>query len=171
MTFELVPNRTYESTKMGLQRVFYERGACAVMISDQEPSFKAVVKDYSNTEAKETIQWLDGSKSDEREDLERYYGTEFRFHNPESPELMGLVERLHRIIAHSMLSLKQTNLRLSQMTTIIKGLHCMLNKRSLCNMTVCHGGLVGSASALHTEGRRFDSCWWLIATNRVCKLL
>ena len=55
VTFELVPNRTYESTKMALQRVFYERGACEVMISDQEPSFKAVAKDYSNTEAKETI--------------------------------------------------------------------------------------------------------------------
>ena len=30
------------------------------MISYQEPSFKAVAKDYSNTEAKETIKWLDG---------------------------------------------------------------------------------------------------------------
>ena len=33
-----------------------------------------------------------------------------------------------------MLSLKQANLRLSQITTIIKGLQCMLNKRPLCNM-------------------------------------
>ena len=33
-----------------------------------------------------------------------------------------------------MLSLKQANLRLSQITTIVKGLQCMLNKRPLCNM-------------------------------------
>ena len=120
---------------MAIQRVFYERGASQLMISDQEPSFKAVAKDYTNQEAKETIKWLDGwNKSDEKADLEQEYGTEFRFQHAESPELMGLIERMHKTITHSMLSLKQANLRLTQIQTIVKGLQCMLNKRPLCNM-------------------------------------
>ena len=132
VTFEVCENRSYDSTKSAIQRVFYERGASQLMISDQEPSFKAVAKDYTNQESKETIKWLDGwNKSEQKADLEQEYGTEFRFQNPESAELMGLVERLHKTITHSMLSLKQANLRLSQITTIVKGLQCMLNKRPL----------------------------------------
>ena len=49
--------------------------------------------------------------------------------------MMGLIERMHRIISHSMLSLKQADLRVSQVTTLIKGMQCMLNKRPLCGMT------------------------------------
>ena len=68
-------------------------------------------------------------------DLEDTYGTEFRFQNPESAEMQGLVERLHKTISYSMLALKQANLQLSQIATIVKGLQCMLNKRPLGDMT------------------------------------
>ena len=47
---------------------------------------------------------------------------------------MGLVERLHRTITNSMLSLKQANLKLSQITTMVKGMQCMLNKRPMSGM-------------------------------------
>ena len=71
-TFEVCENRTYETTKLALQRVFFERGTPRVMISDSEPSFKAVARDFGSRytnisheeiqEAKDTINWLDGWK-------------------------------------------------------------------------------------------------------------
>ena len=67
-------------------------------------------------------------------DLEKTFGTQFRFQNPESSELNGLIERMHKTITHSMLSLKQADLKLSQITTLVKGLQCMVNKRPLCGM-------------------------------------
>ena len=134
-TFELCEDRSYESTKMAIQRIFYERGTSRLLISDQEPSFKALQRDLTDKEAKETIAWMEGWKnSAEKSDLEKSFGTQFMFQNPESSELMGLVERMHKTITHSMLSLKQADLRLSQVTTLIKGLQCMVNKRPLCGM-------------------------------------
>ena len=64
-TFEVCKNRSYLETKMALQRVFYERGCPRLMISDAEPSFKAVARDFGSkfknmsqeaiTEARETM--------------------------------------------------------------------------------------------------------------------
>ena len=122
-TFEVTEDRSYESTKLALLRVFYERGIARLLVSDQEPSFKALQKDFTDKDAHDTFQWLKGWKeSGEKADLENTYGTKFLFQNPESSEMMGLVERMHRTINHSMLSLKQANLRLSQITTLVKGL-------------------------------------------------
>ena len=134
-TFEVTIDRSYENTKLAMLRVFYERGISRLLISDQEPAFKSIKKDFSETETKETLDWLKGWKdSDQRKDLEQSYGTQFRFQHPESPEHMGLVERLHKTITSSMLSLKQANLKLSQITTLVKGLQCMMNKRPLSGM-------------------------------------
>ena len=47
---------------------------------------------------------------------------------------MELIERMHRTISQSMLSVKQANLILTQFTTIFKGLQAMLNKRPLGGM-------------------------------------
>ena len=122
-TLEVCEDRSYESAKMAIQRIFYERGTSTTLISDQEPSFKAVKKDLSDKEAIETLKWHQGWKDSEAmKDLVTTYGTEFRFQNPESSEMMGLIERMHRIIGHSMLSLKQADLRVSQVTTLIKGM-------------------------------------------------
>ena len=121
--------------KQFMLRVFYERGISRQLISDQEAAFKSIKKDFSDIETKETLDWLKGWKdSDQRKDLEQSYGTQFRFQHPESPENMGLVERLHKTITSSMLSLKQANLKLSQITTLVKGLQCMMNKRPLSGM-------------------------------------
>lgn len=112
VTLEVTANRTYDETKLALQRVFYERGAARLMISDSEPSFKAVSKDMSNADAKGTVLWLDGWKqSKEKADLEQSFGTTFRFQNAESPELNGLIKRFHKTITHSMLSLRKAVLR------------------------------------------------------------
>ena len=46
-TLEVTQNRSYEATKMALLRIFFERGAPNVLVSDQESSFKAVAKDFS----------------------------------------------------------------------------------------------------------------------------
>ena len=46
-TLEVSQSRSYESTKMALLRIFFERGAPRVLLSDQETSFKAVAKDFS----------------------------------------------------------------------------------------------------------------------------
>ena len=134
-TLEVCKNRSYESAKMAIQRIFYERGSSRLLISDQEKSFQAMEKDFTNETAKNNANWLHGwNRSDEMKDLEQSYGCKFRFQNPESAEMNGLVERLHRTITHSMLSLKQANLRLSQITTLVKGLQCMLNKRPLAGV-------------------------------------
>lgn len=68
-------------------------------------------------------------------DLEKTFGTQFRFQNPKSSELNELIERMHKTITHSMLSLKQADLKLSQITTLVKELQCMVNKRPLCGMS------------------------------------
>ena len=61
---------------MALLRIFFERGAPNVLVSDQESSFKAVSKDFSKIpEQKETIRWLDGwHASDEKRYLEKPFG-------------------------------------------------------------------------------------------------
>ena len=52
-------------------RVFFERGISRLLISDQEPAFKAMEKNFSDKEAKETLEWLRGWRdSDQRKDLE-----------------------------------------------------------------------------------------------------
>ena len=62
-------------------RVFYERWALELMISDQEPSFKAIKRDYSKDEdaakeAHDTIKWLDGwHKCNEKADIEQTHKT------------------------------------------------------------------------------------------------
>ena len=60
--------------------------------------------------------------------LNSYFNNQ-RLHNNN-----GLVERMHWMISQSMLTLKQANLRLTQFTTIVKGLQAMLNKRPLGGM-------------------------------------
>ena len=130
-TFEVCYNRSYEETKLALQRVFFGRGVAALMISDGEPSFKAVSKDFSTEEQ----QWMDEFKnSKERHEIEKEWGTTFRFNNPGSPEMQALVERLHSTITHSMLRLKSANLLLSQFTNLVKGLQATLNKRPLTHL-------------------------------------
>ena len=119
---------------MALLRIFFfERGAPKVLVSDQEASFKVVAKDFFKIpEHRETVRWLDGRHvSDEKKYLEKTFGVQFRFQNPESAELNSLVERLRKVITYSMLSLIQANLSLSHVTTIVKGLQCVLNKRPL----------------------------------------
>ena len=134
-TLEVCEDRFYESTKLASQRIFYERGTPRVLISDQEPSFKAVRRDLSDKDASDAMEWLKGWKeSKQKVDIEFTFGTEFRFQNAESSEMQGLIERMHRTISSSMLTLKQANLRLSQITTLVKGMQCMLNKRPLCGM-------------------------------------
>ena len=44
---------------------------------------------------------------------------------------MALAERLNKTITHSMLSLRQIDLKISAVQTLVKGLQCMLNKRAL----------------------------------------
>ena len=134
-TLEVCEDRSYESTKLALQRISYERGTPRLLISDQEPSFKAVRRDLSDKDASDAMEWLKGWKdSKEKKDIEFTFSTEFRFQNAESSEMQGLIERMHRTISSSMLTLKQANLRLSQITTLVKGMQCMLNKRPLCGM-------------------------------------
>ena len=78
------------------------------------------------------MKWLEGwHESDEKKYLEKTFGVNFRIQNPESAELNSLVERLQKVITYSMLSLRQANLSLSHVTTIVKGLQCVLNKRPL----------------------------------------
>ena len=78
------------------------------------------------------MKWLEGwHESDEKKYLEKAFGVQFRFQNPESAELISLVERLQKVITYSMLSLRQANLPFSLNTTIVKGLQCVLNKRPL----------------------------------------
>ena len=92
-------------------------------------------KDLSEKDSKDTKDMIEGWKSSEQKiDLETSYGTQFIFQQPETPQYNGLVERMHRTISQSMLTLKQANLRLSQFTTIVKGLQAMLNKRPLGGM-------------------------------------
>ena len=67
-SLEVSQNRSYESTKAALLRIFFERGPPRVLVSDQEASFKAVAKDFSKIlEHKDTVKWLDGwRESDEK---------------------------------------------------------------------------------------------------------
>ena len=105
------------------------------MISDMESAFKAIEKDLSEKDSKNTKDMIEGWKSSEQKiDLKTSYGTQFIFQQPETPQYNGLVERMHRTISQSMLTLKQANLRLSQFTTIVKGLQAILNKRPLGGM-------------------------------------
>ena len=70
---------------------------------------------------------VEGWKSSEQKNNhETSFGTQFVFRHPESPEYMGLNERMHQIKGQSLLSLKQADFRLTQFTTIIKGLQAML---------------------------------------------
>ena len=69
----------------------------------------------TDQEAKETIEWMKGwITSQEKLDLEKSFGTHFIFQHTESSKIMGLVKRMHKMITHSMLSLKQADLKLSQ---------------------------------------------------------
>lgn len=114
-------------------RIYFERGAPIVLVSDQESSFKAVAKDFSKIpEHKEAMKWIDGwYASDEEKYLEKTFGVQFRFQNPESPELNTSVERLQKVITYSMLSLRQADLSLSHIITVVKGLQRVLNIRPL----------------------------------------
>ena len=135
VTLEVTEDRSYEAIKLAILRLFYERGTCRIMISDMESAFKAIEKDLSEKDSKDTKDMIEGWKSSEQKiDLETSYGTQFIFQQPETPQYNGLVERMHRTISQSMLTLKQANLRLSQFTTIVKGLQAMLNKRPLGGM-------------------------------------
>ena len=72
-TLEVSQNRSYESTKAALLRIFFERGAPRVLVSDQEASFKAVAKDFSKIqEHKDAVKWLGGwRESEEKKCLEK----------------------------------------------------------------------------------------------------
>ena len=109
-TFEVCEDRSYKSTKLAIQRIFFERGTSKKLIGDQEPSFKVLERDMTDQEAKETIEWMKGwITSKEKLDLEKSFGTHFIFQHFESSELMALVERMHKTITHSMLSLRQAD--------------------------------------------------------------
>lgn len=99
-------------------------------MSDREDSLKAIAKDFSKTpEHKETVKWLEGlHESDEKKYPEKAFGAQFRFQTPESAELNILVQRLQKVITYSNVSLRQANLSLSHITTIMKGLQCVLSK-------------------------------------------
>ena len=65
---------------MAILRIFYERGTCRVMISDMESAFKAIEKDLSEKDSKDTKEMIEGWKSSEQKiDLETSYGTQFVF--------------------------------------------------------------------------------------------
>ena len=56
---------------MAIQRIYYERGSSRLLISDQEKSFQAMEKDFTNETAKNNANWLQGwNRSDEMKDLE-----------------------------------------------------------------------------------------------------
>ena len=102
---------------------------------ESKSSIKAIEKDSSEKDSKDTREMIEGWKvSEQLVNLETTYGTQFVFQHPESPEYMGLIERMHRTISQSMLSLKQANLRLTQFTTIVKGLQAIIDKRPLGGM-------------------------------------
>ena len=47
-TSEICEDRSYQSTKLAVQRIFCERGTSKIRISDQEPSFKALEGDMTD---------------------------------------------------------------------------------------------------------------------------
>ena len=59
-TFEVCEDWSYQSTKLTFQRIFFERGTSKMLISDKEPSFKALERDMTDQEAKEAIEWMKG---------------------------------------------------------------------------------------------------------------
>ena len=135
-TLEVIENGTYEATKLAMLRIFYDRGVPRLLISDREKAFMALARDYESREgrleAASDEEWLYGwDKSHKRMDLEQTYGIVFRFQLAESAENMGLAERLDKTITHSILTLRQIDLKISAVETLVKGLQCMLNKRAL----------------------------------------
>ena len=45
-TLEVTEDRSYESVKLAILRIFYERGTSRIMISYMEAAFRAIEKDY-----------------------------------------------------------------------------------------------------------------------------
>ena len=85
-----------------------------ILISDQEPSFKALKCDMTNHEEKKINEWMrEWVTGKENLYLEKSFGTQFIFRNPESCELMRLVEQMHKTITSSKLSLKKACLKSS----------------------------------------------------------
>ena len=103
-------------------------GKPSLCISDADSSFKAVSRDYKLSD----IEWINGfSKSKEFKELRNEFNIEFKFNTPNSPELQSLVERLNKVIVHSLLKLSESSLKLSQFRTLLSTNQAMLNKRSL----------------------------------------
>ena len=134
-SLEVTEDRSYESIKLAILKIFYEQGTSRVMIRDIEAAFRAIEKDLSEKDSKNTREMIEGWKvSEQKVDLETAYGTKFVFQHGESHEYIGLIKRMHMTISQSMLSFKQADLILTQFTTIVKGLQAMLNKRTLGGM-------------------------------------
>ena len=104
ITLEVTEDRSYESIKLAIRRLFYERGTCRIMISDMESAFKAIEKDLSEKDSKDTKDMIEGWKSSEQKiDLETSFETQLIFQQPETPQYYGLVEQIHWTICQSML--------------------------------------------------------------------
>ena len=127
-TLDTIENKSYEAVKNSFVRFINRWGTPSLCISDCDSSFKALSRDY----VLEDIKWLDGlDKSDEFRSLELNYNIEFRFNTPNSPQLQSLVERINKIIIHSLLKLTQSNIKMSQLRTLLSTNEAMLNKRTL----------------------------------------
>ena len=60
ITLEVTEDRSYESIKLAILRLFYERGTCRIMISDMESAFKAIEKDLSGKDSRDTKDMIEG---------------------------------------------------------------------------------------------------------------
>ena len=60
ITLEVTEDRSYEAIKLAILRLFYERGTCRITISDMESAFKAIEKDLSEKDSKDTKDMIEG---------------------------------------------------------------------------------------------------------------
>ena len=124
----MIEDKSYEAVKNAFVRFINRWGNPAMCVSDSDPSFKAVSRDYKLDD----VLWIKGfGHSKELKFLEGAYGIHFKFNTPNSSELQGLVERMNKIIIHSMLKLTQSDLRVSQFRTLLSANEAMHNKRTL----------------------------------------
>ena len=73
-SLEINEDRSYETIKLAILRIFYERGTCRVMISDMEVAVRDIEKDVSEKDFKDTREMIEGWKVFEQKlDLEIPY--------------------------------------------------------------------------------------------------
>ena len=124
----MIEGKSYEAVKNSFVRFINRWGNPSMCISDSDPSFKALSRDYKL----EDLLWIKGfGNSSAIKFLENTYDINFKFNTLNSPNLQGLVERLNKIILQSMLKLSHSNLRVSQFRTLLSANEAMLNKRTL----------------------------------------